>query len=92
MKSWQVSLVTVLYLSVIVVAIKVVMNRHEARSLFSQLQQLETERDALTAQWSRLKLEEGTQLNQVVVETRATQEMNMRVPRQSGIKIIYENN
>ncbi len=90
MKSWKLSLVAVLYLSVIVVAIKVVMNRHEARNLFSELQHLETERDSLTAQWSRLKLEEGTRLNQVVVETRSRQEMNMRVPRQSDIEVIHE--
>ncbi len=90
MKSWQVSLVAVLYVGLIATAIKVVMNRHEARSLFSELQQLGTERDSLTAQWSRLKLEEGTLLNQVVVETRARQEMNMRVPRQSNITIIHE--
>ncbi|MEE9303965.1 MAG: cell division protein FtsL [Thiotrichaceae bacterium] len=90
MKSWKVLLIAVLYVGVIVTAIKVVMNRHEARNLFSELQQLEKERDSLTAQWSRLKLEEGTRLNQVVVEKRARQEMNMRVPRQSDIKIINE--
>jgi cell division protein FtsL len=89
-KSWKVLLVTVLYVSIIVFAVKVVMNRHQARNLFSELQQLEKQRDVQTALWSRLKLEEGTLLNQVVVETRARQEMNMRVPRQSDIKVIYE--
>ncbi len=90
MKSWKLSLMTVLYVGVIGVAVQVVMNRHEARNLFSQLQQLEKERDSLTAQWSRLKLEEGTRLNQLVVETRARQELNMRVPRQADITIIHE--
>lgn len=90
MKSWKVLLVMVLYASIIIFAIKVVMNRHEARNLFSELQQLEKERDVQTALWSRLKLEEGTLLNQVVVETRARKEMKMRVPRQSDIKVIHE--
>ncbi len=90
MKFWQLSLVVILYVSVIATAIQVVMNRHQARSLFSELQQLEKERDRLTAQWSRLKLEEGTLLNQVVVETRARQEMNMRLPRRSEIRVIHE--
>lgn len=90
MKSWKFLLTAVLYVSVIFLAVKVVMNRHEARNLFSELQQLEKERDKLTALWSRLKLEEGTLLNQVVVETRARQEMNMRVPRRSDIKVIHE--
>ncbi len=90
MRFWQLSLVVVLYVSVIATAIKVVMNRYEARNLFSELQQLEKERDRLTAQWSRLKLEEGTLLNQVVVETRARQELNMHVPSQAAIKVIHE--
>ena len=90
MKSWKLLLTAVLYVSVIVLAVKVVMNRHEARNLFSELQHLEKERDKLTALWSRLKLEEGTLLNQVVVETRARREMRMRVPRQSDIKVIHE--
>lgn len=90
MISWRRTLIALLYVGVIAAAIQVVLNRHHARSLFSELQQLEKERDTLTAQWSRLKLEEGTLLNQVVVETRARQEMNMRIPRQSEIKVIYE--
>ena len=90
MKSWKLLLTAVLYVSVILLAVKVVMNRHEARNLFSELQHLEKERDKLTALWSRLKLEEGTLLNQVVVETRARQEMKMRVPRRSDIKVIHE--
>ncbi len=90
MKSWKLLLAAVLYASVISLAVKVVMNRHESRNLFSELQNLEKERDKLTALWSRLKLEEGTLLNQVVVETRAKKEMNMRMPRRSDIKVIHE--
>lgn len=87
---WRLFLVGILYLSVILLAIQVVMNRFEARGLFSDLQRLENKNDALIAQWSRLKLEEGTLLNHVVVETRARQELNMRLPHYEMIQVIYE--
>ena len=90
MKSWQFPLFILLYASVIFVAIKVVLNRHEARILYGDLQALEKEHDRLTAQWSRLKLEEGTLFNQVVVERRAKQELNMVVPKHNKIRVIVE--
>ena len=90
MKIWQLPLLILLYISVIALAIKVVLNRHETRTLYGELQQLEKERDKLTARWSRLKLEEGTLFNQVVVERRAKQDLNMRMPKQSEIRVIIE--
>ncbi len=90
MKTWQLPLLLLLYVAVIFVAIKVVMNRHEARILYGDLQALEKEHDKLTAQWSRLKLEEGTLFNQVVVERRAKQELNMIIPKHNKIRVIVE--
>jgi cell division protein FtsL len=90
MKTWQLPLLLLLYVAVIFVAIKVVMNRHEARILYGDLQSLEKEHDRLIAQWSRLKLEEGTLFNQVVVERRAKQELNMIIPKHNKIRVIVE--
>ncbi len=90
MKIWQLPLFVFLYVVVISLAIKVVMNRHETRALYGELQQLEKERDKLTARWSRLKLEEGTLFNQVVVERRAKQDLNMQMPKQPDIRVIIE--
>lgn len=89
-KVWQLPLLIVLYIAVISVAIKVVLNRHESRVLYGELQNLEKEHDKLTAQWSRLKLEEGTLFNQVVVERRAKQDLNMMVPKHNTIRVIVE--
>jgi len=83
-------LLAILYFTVIALAVQVVMNRFEARGLFSDLQRLENKNDALMAQWSRLKLEEGTLLNHVIVESRARQELNMRLPHYEMIQVIYE--
>ena len=88
--NWQLPLLVILFVAVIFVAIKTVVHRHESRSLFMQLQVLEKERDKLSAQWSRLKLEQGTMLNQVRVEQNARWELGMQMPKTSEIKMIRE--
>lgn len=88
--NWQLPLLAVLFVSVIFVAIKTVVHRHESRTLFMQLQKLEKERDTLSAQWSRLKLEQGTTMNQVRVEQQARWDLGMRMPKASEIKVVRE--
>jgi len=87
---WQLSLLVVLFVAVIFVAIKTVAHRHEARAQFVELQKLEKERDKLAAQWSRLKLEQSTMLNQVRVERLARWDLKMQMPKLSEIKRIRE--
>lgn len=87
---WQLYVLIFLFLSVIFVAIKTVVHRHESRTLFMSLQILEKERDRLAAQWSRLKLEQGTLLNQVNVERQARRDLKMKPPKASDIKIVRE--
>lgn len=79
-----------LYVLVIGMALMVVANRHHARQLFAELQKLEKERDELGAEWSRLKLEQSTLLNQVHVETRAKTELKMQKPTADNIRVIRE--
>ncbi|KAG1661905.1 Peptidoglycan D,D-transpeptidase FtsI [Nymphon striatum] len=55
-----------------------------------KLQVLEKERDKLAAQWSRLKLEQGTALNQVRVEQYARWDLEMKIPKASEIKVVRE--
>jgi len=88
--NWQLPLLLMLFVSVVFVAIKTVSQRHEARSQFVKLQQLEKERDKLAAQWSRLKLEQSTMLNQVRVERLASRDLNMQIPKPSEKKMIRE--
>ena len=89
--NWQLPLLAILFVAVIFVAIKTVVHRHESRTLFMQLQVLEKERDKLAAQWSRLKLEQGTMLNQVRVERSARLDLGMKMPKTSEIKTIRES-
>lgn len=79
-----------LYLLVMILALMVVSNRHESRKLFAELQKLEKQRDELSANWSRLKLEQSTLLNQVHVETEAQEKLGMQKPLAENIKVIRE--
>ena len=89
--NWQLPLLAILFVSVVFVAIKTVVNRHESRTAYMKLQKLEKERDKLAAQWSRLKLEQAVTLNQVRVEQYARWDLDMKMPKASEIKIIQES-
>ncbi|CAA6807108.1 MAG: Cell division protein FtsL [uncultured Thiotrichaceae bacterium] len=90
MGRWEFGGVAALYVLVVVMAVMVVANRHHARQLFVEYQQLEKERDVLNASWSRLTLERSTRLNQVYVERRAKRELGMNKPSSDNIRIIRE--
>lgn len=90
MKAWRLPFLILLYVAVISLAIKVVLNRHEARVLYGELRHVEKEHDRLAAQWSRLKLEEGTLFNQMVVENEAKHNLNMIIPKHNTIRVIIE--
>ncbi len=80
----------VLYIMVLTAALWLVQNRHTSRQLFMELQALEKERDRLSAEWSRLKLEQSTILNQIRVDNRAKTELGMQKPTAEQIKVINE--
>ncbi|WP_020560360.1 cell division protein FtsL [Thiofilum flexile] len=90
MERWQFFSVTFLYIAVIGMAILLVANRHEARQLFVQVQTLEKERDRLNSDWSRLKLEQSTQLHHLRIEQRARDSLKMQKPSASAIGVIRE--
>lgn len=90
MSRWQLGGAIALYVLVVLMAVVVVVNRHHARQLFVDYQELEKERDMLNANWSRLTLERSTRLNQVSVERRAGRELNMQKPTAEKIRIIRE--
>lgn len=87
---WQSLATVMLYVLVIVLALMVVANRHHARQLFGELQQMQKERDQLSANWSRLVLEQSTQLNQVRVEDQAKNVLGMHKPTTENTQVIRE--
>lgn len=88
--NWQLPVLVIIFVSVIFVSVKTVVHRHQARVSYMELQKLEKERDKFAAQWSRLKLEQGTALNQVRVEQYARWDLDMKIPKTSEIKMLRE--
>ncbi|WP_020394270.1 cell division protein FtsL [Thiolinea disciformis] len=87
---WYWPWLVMLYVIVITLAVMVAANRHEARQLFVEVQQLERDRDQLNATWSRYVLEQSTQLNQLHVESRAVESLNMQKPVADNTRVIRE--
>lgn len=90
MKHWRLILLFSLYLGVVFTAIEVVAQRNYTRTLFVEEQKVQAERDVLTAQWSQLKLQQETDLNEVRVEAQARRELGMHIPRAVDIRVITE--
>jgi cell division protein FtsL len=80
--------VAVLALGLVATAIGVVSAKHEARSLFIQLQGLNGERDALEIEWGQLKLEQSAWATHGRVEQTARVDLRMVIPRPDEVRIV----
>ena len=69
-------------------AIAVVWSKHEARSLFIELQHLHAERDRLDIEWGQLKLEQSAFATHGRVEQTARVNLQMVVPRPDEVRIV----
>ena len=69
-------------------AIAVVWSKHEARSLFIELQRLHAERDRLDIEWGQLKLEQSAFAMHGRVEQTARVNLQMVVPRPDEVRIV----
>ena len=78
----------VLWLALLGAAISVVWSKHEARSLFIELQGLNAERDALEIEWGQLKLEQSAWAMHGRVEQTARLNLKMVVPRPDEVRIV----
>lgn len=81
-------LVPLLALSVLATGIGCVYVRHEARKLFVQLQELQTERDRLQIEWGKLRIEQGTWASHGRVENMARSELKMVEPKPGSVMAI----
>jgi cell division protein FtsL len=78
----------VLWLALLAAAIAVVWSKHQARSLFIELQALHSERDALDIEWGQLKLEQSAWAMHGRVEQTARMNLQMVVPRPDEVRIV----
>jgi cell division protein FtsL len=84
------ALCTVLAMAVVVTAIACVYARHESRSMFTSLQSLEVQRDALEVDWGRLQIEQSTWSTHSRVERLARSKMQMRNPAAGEVQVVRQ--
>jgi len=87
-RRWLLVALPVLWLTVLASAIAVVRARHEARSLFVQLERLSAERDRLNIEWSQLQLEQSAWSNHGFVERVASDKLRMTLPTPDEVRIV----
>jgi cell division protein FtsL len=78
----------VLWMALLAAAIAVVWSKHQARSLFIELQALHAERDALDIEWGQLKLEQSAWAMHGRVEQTARVSLEMVVPQPDEVRIV----
>ena len=69
-------------------AIALVYTRHESRTLFVELEQLNTERDELNIEWGQLQIEQSTWATHARIEKVALEELSLVRPKSSEIYVI----
>lgn len=71
-------------------AIAVVWSKHQARSLFIELQTLTSERDELDIRWGQLKLEQSAWATHGRVEQTARVDLKMVIPRPDEVQLVAQ--
>lgn len=75
---------------VFISALSVVYHKHQSRQLFTKLQSLQQEIDALQVEWSQLLLEQGTWAADARVERLARDRLQMTLPEPNEVLVITE--
>jgi cell division protein FtsL len=81
-----------LWAALLASAVAVVWSKHQARSLFIQLQGMHAERDALDIEWGQLKLEQSAWATHGRVEQTARVDLRMVIPRPDEVRIVQPEN
>ncbi|MGD2117490.1 MAG: cell division protein FtsL [Chromatiales bacterium] len=74
--------------AVLLSAVAVTHSQFESRKLFSELENLRVQRDAIVVDWGRLQIELATWAEQGRVAEKATAELDMTVPDINRIVVI----
>jgi len=80
--------VAALWTAVLASAAAVVYVKHEARTLFVELEKLSSERDRLNIEWGRLQLEQSAWSAHGFVEQVANRQLRMTLPSATEVKIV----
>ena len=80
--------VLIVLIAVIASSLGVVYTRHESRREAVALAELENERDAFIAEWSRLQLEQAWLADASHIESKATESLDMKTPEDIVILVV----
>ncbi|RDS84418.1 cell division protein FtsL [Dyella monticola] len=90
MKGVGVFSLLLLLAAVMVSAIAVVWTRHQSRSLFVQLSQLQSQRDALNIEFGQLELEQATWAEPRRIDSEARTKLGMFAPRPQDVQLVRQ--
>jgi cell division protein FtsL len=71
-------------------SLAVIYNKHLSRQLFTKLQSLQLEVEAIQVEWSQLLLEQGTWASDGRVERLARERLHMTLPEPNEVVVIKE--
>ena len=77
-----------LWVAVLASAVGVVSVRHQARTLFMELERLSAQRDQLNIEWGQLQLEQSAWSNHGFVERVANDKLLMTLPQPADVQIV----
>ena len=72
----------------VVSALALVYTKHEARTLFVELERLTHERDELNIEWGQLQIEQSTWATHARIEQVATEDLELMRPGATDIYVI----
>ena len=81
-------LVPLLWFAVLGSAAAVVWSKYRARTLFAELEALDSARDNLDIEWGQLQLEESSFSTQAFVESVARKKLHMTTPVPAAIRLV----
>jgi cell division protein FtsL len=90
MKAIGIFSLLLLLASVMASAIAVVWTRHQSRSLFVQLSQLQSQRDELNIEFGRLELEQATWAEPRRIDNEARSKLGMFTPRPQDVQLVRQ--
>ena len=71
-------------------AVAVIWSKHESRTIFIELQRLQSERDRLDIEWGQLKIQQAYSGSPPRVEQVAYSELKMVTPKPADVRIVQE--
>lgn len=86
--NWSLLVVLVLLVADVASALLVVVARHENRTAFVELQDLQAERDELGIEWGRLQLEQSAWATHGRIERLASEKLDMVIPAEGDVTVL----